>query len=179
MGADGEPTHVISVELADRLYPDMELLRLDSGELTGDVQKRVNGNLLQWRLPIRALDTLTILREMSFKGLFIDRAIFGGVGKGDSIPGSTVSSIYGCKPHVLYKKAFCSVGVVGEGSNYGRVVVIQGVGRGAPLCCHICMRLGKERKTRKFGAGGVEYFYMFGVVCHFTSCIYQNFYRYQ
>ena len=29
--ADGEPTHVVSVELTDWLYPDMELLRLDEG----------------------------------------------------------------------------------------------------------------------------------------------------
>ena len=42
-GADGEATHVISVELTNWLYPDMELLRLDGRELTGDVRKQVNG----------------------------------------------------------------------------------------------------------------------------------------
>ena len=36
LGADGEPIHVISAELADWLYPDMEFWRLDGGELTGD-----------------------------------------------------------------------------------------------------------------------------------------------
>ena len=38
-GADREATHVISVELADWIYPDMEFFRLDRGELTGDVRK--------------------------------------------------------------------------------------------------------------------------------------------
>ena len=46
-GADGEPTHVISVELTDWLYPDVEFFRLYGGELTGDVQKRVNGDWLR------------------------------------------------------------------------------------------------------------------------------------
>ena len=39
LGADGEPTHVIGVELTDWIYPDTEFLRLDGGELTGDVRK--------------------------------------------------------------------------------------------------------------------------------------------
>ena len=38
-GADKKPTHVISVKLAYWIYPDMEFLRLDSRELTGDVRK--------------------------------------------------------------------------------------------------------------------------------------------
>ena len=46
-GAEGEPTNVISVELTDWLYPDMEFLRLDCGELTGDVRKRVNGDWIR------------------------------------------------------------------------------------------------------------------------------------
>ena len=46
-GVDGEPTHVISAELTDWLYPDIEFLRLDHRELTGDVRKRVNGDWLQ------------------------------------------------------------------------------------------------------------------------------------
>ena len=46
-GADGEPTHVISVELTDWLYPDMEFSRLDGGELTSDARKRVNGDWLR------------------------------------------------------------------------------------------------------------------------------------
>ena len=39
---DREPIHVISVDLTDWLYTDMEFLRLGVSELTGDVQKRVN-----------------------------------------------------------------------------------------------------------------------------------------
>ena len=45
-GADGEPTHVISVKLTHWLYTDMEFLRLGVRELTGDVQKRFNGDWL-------------------------------------------------------------------------------------------------------------------------------------
>ena len=40
-GADGEPTHVISAELADCLYPYMEFVGLDSGEWNVSVRKRV------------------------------------------------------------------------------------------------------------------------------------------
>ena len=46
-GADREPTHVISVELTDWIYPDMELLRLYGGEFTGAVRKRVCGDWLR------------------------------------------------------------------------------------------------------------------------------------
>ena len=42
--ADREPTYVISVELTDWIYPDMELLILEVWELTSDVKKRVNGD---------------------------------------------------------------------------------------------------------------------------------------
>ena len=44
--ADGEPTHVISVELTDWLYTDMEFLRIRFSDLTDGVQKRVNGDWL-------------------------------------------------------------------------------------------------------------------------------------
>ena len=151
-GADGEPTHVISVELADWLYPDMEFLRLDSRELTGDVRKRVNGDWLQWRLPLRGPDTLLRLCEVSFEGLFRDGAVFGGVGKGESSPGGKVASMDGCNPRGIDRKACCSVEVADVGSNAGKVMGIQGGGSGAPLCWDIWMRLGKERKTPKFGA---------------------------
>ena len=104
-GADGQPDHVIIVKLADWLYPDMEFLRLDRGELTGDTRKRVNGDWLQWRLPLCGPDTFTGLREVSFKGLSRDRAVFGGGGKGDSRPGSKVARMDVCKPHVLDRKS--------------------------------------------------------------------------
>ena len=75
----------------------MEFLKLDCRELTGDVRKRVNGDWIQWRLPIRGQDTLVGLHEVSFKGIFRDKAVFGGVGKGESRTGSKVASIDGCK----------------------------------------------------------------------------------
>ena len=40
--ADREPTYVISVELTNWIYPDMELLILEGWELTSDVKKLVN-----------------------------------------------------------------------------------------------------------------------------------------
>ena len=111
----------------------MEFLRLDSRELTGDVRKRVNGDWLQWRLPLRGPDTLEGLREVSFKGLFRYGTVFGGVGIGDSRPGRQVTGMDGCKPRGLDRKACCSVEVADEGSNSGQVVVVQGRGSGAPL----------------------------------------------
>ena len=150
---NGEPTHVISLELADWLYPDMEFLRLYSGELTGDVRKLVSGDWIQWRLPLCGPKTLAGLREVSFKGLFRDGAVFGDVGKGESRPRSKVASMDGCKPHGLDRKACCGVEVAYEGYNYGQVIGIQGGGSGAPLSQDIWMRLGKDRETSKFGAG--------------------------
>ena len=85
-GADRELTHVISVELANWIYPDMEFLGLDSGECTGDVRKRVYGDWLRWRLPLYGSDTILGLCEVSFDGLLRDGAVFGGVVKGESRP---------------------------------------------------------------------------------------------
>ena len=83
----------------------MEFLRIDSGELTGDLRKRVNGDWIWWRLPLRGPDTFAGFCEVSFEGLFRDRAIFGSVGKGESSTGSKVASTDGCKPHGLDRKA--------------------------------------------------------------------------
>ena len=89
----------------------MELMGFDSGDWTGDFRKLVYGDWLQLRLPLCGSDTLAVLCEVSFGGLFRDRAVFGGVGKGDSKPGSKVSSLDGCKPRGLDRKACCSVEV--------------------------------------------------------------------
>ena len=104
-GADRELTHFISVDLANWLYPDMEFLGLDSGELNLYVRKQVYGDWLQWRLPLCVSDTLVGLREVSFEGLFRYRALFGGVGESESRPGRKFSSMYGCKPRGLDRKS--------------------------------------------------------------------------
>ena len=90
---------------------------------------------------------------MSCEGLFRDGAVFGVVGEGESRPGSKISSMDGCNPRGIDRKACCSVEVVDEGSNDGQVMGIQGGGSGAPLSWDRWMRLGKRRKTPKFGAG--------------------------
>ena len=69
-----------------------------------------------------------VLREVSFEGIFGDGAVFGGVGEGESRPGSKVASMDGCKPRVLNRKACCSVEVAYEGANAGNVMGIQGGG---------------------------------------------------
>ena len=70
---------------------------------------------------------------MSFEGLFRDGALFGGLGEGDSRPGSNVASMYGCKPRGLERKSCFIVEVVDQGSNDGKGMGIQGEGSGAPL----------------------------------------------
>ena len=82
---------------------------------------------------------------MSFEVLFRGRAVFGGVGEGDYRPGSKVSSMDGCKPRGLDRKACCSVEVVDESADAGEVMGIQGGGSGAPLRWNRWMSLGKER----------------------------------
>ena len=42
-GTHGEAIHIISVELADGLNPDVEFRELEVGELAGDVRKGVEG----------------------------------------------------------------------------------------------------------------------------------------
>ena len=90
---------------------------------------------------------------MSFEGLFGDGVVFGSVGEGESRPGSKVAGMDGCKPRGFYWKSCCSVEVSDKGTNAGKVMGIQGGGSGAPLCWNRWMRLGKDRKTHKFGAG--------------------------
>ena len=124
-GVDGEPTHVISVELANRIYPDMEFLGLDSGDWNGDVRKRVYGDWLQWRLPLCGSETLAGLREVSFEGLFGDGAVFGGVGEGDSRPGRKVARMDGCKPRGLDRKSCCSVEVADKGSSARQICFLD------------------------------------------------------
>ena len=152
-GADREPTHVVSVDLANRLYPYIEFMGFDSGYWTGDVRKLVYVYWLQLRLPLCGLDNLAVLCELYFKDIFRDGAVFGGVGEGDCRPGRKVASVDGCKPRGLYRKSCCSVEVADEGSNDGQVMGIQGGGRGAPLRWGRWMRLEKEREAPKFGAG--------------------------
>ena len=89
---------------------------------------------------------------MSFEGLFVDRAVFGGVGEGESRPGSEVSRMDGCKPHGLDRENCCSVDVADEGADAGKVMGIQGGGSGDPLFRNRWMILGKERKTPESGA---------------------------
>ena len=64
------------------------------------------------------------LHEVPFEGLFRDGEVFGGVGEGESRPGSKVASMDGCKPHGLDKKTFYSVEVADKGSNSGKVMGI-------------------------------------------------------
>ena len=66
--------------------------------------------------------------DVSIEGLFRDRAVFGGVGEGESRPGRKFASIDGCKPRGLERKVCCSVEVTDEGSNAGQVMGIQGGG---------------------------------------------------
>ena len=152
-GADGEPTHVISVELSNRIYLDMDFLGLDSVEWTGNVRKRIYGDWLQWNLPLCGLETLAGFREVSFEVLFRDGEVFGGIVEGEFMSGIKVASMDGCKPRGLDSKACCSMEVSDKGSNAGQVMGIQGGGRGAPLRWDRLMYLRKKRETPKFGAG--------------------------
>ena len=90
---------------------------------------------------------------MSFEVLFRDEAVFGGVGEGESRPGSKVDGMDGCKPHVIFRKVCCSRELEDEGADAGKVMGIQVGGSGVPLCRNRLMSLGKERKTPEFGAG--------------------------
>ena len=99
------------------------------------------------------MDTLEGLSEVSFEGLFGDGEVFDGVGKVESRSGSKVSSMDGCKPRGLDRKACCSVEVVDESADAGEVMGIQGGGSGAPLRWNRWMSLGKERQTPDLGDG--------------------------
>ena len=90
---------------------------------------------------------------MSFDGLFVDGAVFGCVGEGESISGSKVPSMDICKPHGLDRKACYSVEVSDAGVDAGEVMGIQGGGSRDPLRQNRWISLGKERKTPEFGAG--------------------------
>ena len=83
------------------------------------------------------------LHEVYFEVLFGGGAVFGGVGGGDSRPGSKVASMDGYKPRVIDRKSCCGVEVVDEGADAGDVMNIQGGGSGAPLRWNIWMSLGK------------------------------------
>ena len=66
-GMHGEATHVIGVELAYGLNPEMEFCGHDDGELAGDVRKGVDGYRL--RIFLRGPDAFARLGEVSFEGL--------------------------------------------------------------------------------------------------------------
>ena len=67
--------------------------------------------MLQWRLPLCGSETLAVLCEVFFEGLFRGGAVFGGVGEGESSPGSKVAIVDGCKSRRLDRNACCSVEV--------------------------------------------------------------------
>ena len=62
-----EATHVIGVELADGLNPDVEFCGLEGGGLAGDVRKGVEVDNL--RLFLSGMDAFVRLSGVSFEGL--------------------------------------------------------------------------------------------------------------
>ena len=67
MVTHGEATHVIGVELADGVNPDLELCGFDGRDVAGDVRKRFEGDRL--RLFLRVHDAFKRLGKVSFEGL--------------------------------------------------------------------------------------------------------------
>ena len=80
----GKATHVIGVELANGLNPDVEFRVIDGGKLAGDVRKGVEGDRL--RLFLRGTDAFSRLGEVSFEGIGLRKAVLGSIGKGEAGP---------------------------------------------------------------------------------------------
>ena len=62
-----EATHVIGVDIADGLNPDVDFRVLDGGELAGDVRKGFEGDRL--RIFLRRPNAFERLGEASFEGI--------------------------------------------------------------------------------------------------------------
>ena len=91
-GADGELAHVVGVELANGIYPNIEFFGLGGG--VGWRWCRCFGR----RCGLGGLDALSRLFYVTLEGFYGDRAVLGRVGGGEAWPGSVVACLDGCHP---------------------------------------------------------------------------------
>ena len=91
-GADGESAHVVGVELANGLYPNIELFGIG-----GRVRWR-RRRLFGWRCGLGGSDDLLRLFYVTLEGFYGERAVLGRVGGGEAWPGSVVTCFDVCQP---------------------------------------------------------------------------------
>ena len=91
-GADGESNHVVGVELANKIYPNIEFFGLGGGVRWH--WRRCFGR----RCGLGGSDALSRLFYATLEGFYGDRAVLGRVGVGEACPGSVVACLDGCQP---------------------------------------------------------------------------------
>ena len=92
VGSDGESYLVVGVELANGIYPNIELFGI--------------GGRVRWRwrrffgryCGLGGLDALSRLFHVTLEGFYGDRAVLGRVGGVEAFPGSVVACLDGFQP---------------------------------------------------------------------------------
>ena len=92
VGADWESVHVVGVELANGIYPDIEFFGLDGGVRC--CWRHCFGQCCS----LGELNALSRLFYVTLEGFYGDRAILGCVGGGEAWPGGVVTCLDGCQP---------------------------------------------------------------------------------
>ena len=90
-GADWESSHVISVEIANGLYPDIEFFGLGCGVRWR--WRRCFGR----RCGIGGSNALSQLFYVTLEGFYGDREVLGCVGGGEAWSGGVVTCLDGCQ----------------------------------------------------------------------------------
>ena len=91
-GADVELAHVVGVELANRIYPNIEFFGLGGG-----VRWHWRRCFGRW-CGLCGLNTLSRLLNETLEGFYGDRAVLGRVGRGEAFPGGVVACLDGFQP---------------------------------------------------------------------------------
>ena len=92
VGADWKSVHVVGVELANGIYPDIEFFGLDGGVRC--CWRHCFGQCCS----LGELNALSRLFYVTLEGFYGDRAILGCVGGGEAWPGGVVTCLDGCQP---------------------------------------------------------------------------------
>ena len=90
-GADGESAHVVGVELANGLYPNIEFFGIGGGV-------RWCWRRCFWRrCGLGESNALSQLFYVTLEGFYGDMAVLGRVGGGEAWSGSLVACLDGCQ----------------------------------------------------------------------------------
>ena len=122
--ADGEATHVVRVQLSNRVCVDVKFLGLIGRQIIVDVGERV---ICGW-FGLGGACALSGMVHVTLQGLNRDGAVFFCVGVGEAWPRGKISCFDGRNPRGMHWESCTGMQVVDKGAHDWKVVGVHGYG---------------------------------------------------